>query len=68
MTDFTVREWARHRKMSLATYYKIRRLGRGPEELTVPGTNIHRITATADEAWEKRMMKLKQEEAQQRTT
>jgi hypothetical protein len=54
----TVREWCESKRICLATYYKLRRLGLTPDELHVPGTNIRRITPEADRAWIVRMAEL----------
>jgi hypothetical protein len=44
----------------------LKQRGLAPEEIVPPGTNIHRITAAADAAWEDRMRQLAQGEAAQR--
>jgi hypothetical protein len=54
----TIREWCESKRICLATYYKLRRLGLTPDELHVPGTNIRRITPEADRAWIARMAEL----------
>ena len=66
MSDFTPNEWCRHRRMSKATYYKLRRLGLAPEHITPPGTSLVRISEAADLAWEQRMQALAQEKATKR--
>jgi hypothetical protein len=54
----TIPEWCEGKRICVATYYKLRRLGLTPDELHVPGTNIRRITPEADRAWVERMAEL----------
>jgi hypothetical protein len=46
------------KRICVATYYKLRRLGLTPDELHVPGTNIRRITPKGDREWIARMGEL----------
>jgi hypothetical protein len=48
--------------ISPATYHKMRRLGYGPRELRVPGTNVVRITAAARRDWHARLEELPESE------
>jgi hypothetical protein len=61
--SMTRAEWRRARKISKASHYKLKRLGLAPDETEVPGTNIARISAAADAAWEQRMAELSKSEA-----
>jgi hypothetical protein len=68
--DFTtpsksVPEWCAFRGYSEATFYKLKRAGLAPAVLTIPGFNIPRITARADQEWQERMAALAQEKAAQ---
>jgi hypothetical protein len=54
----TIREWCASKRICLATYHKLKRLGLTPDELHVPGTNIRRITPQADRDWIARMAEL----------
>ena len=61
----TIPEWCKARRLSRSTYHKLKKLGRGPKELEIPGTRIKRITPEADAEWEARMAELaKSEDAQ----
>jgi hypothetical protein len=60
--SLTRAEWRRHRNISKASHYKMRKLGLAPDEVEVPGTKIARITAAADAAWERRMAELARSE------
>jgi hypothetical protein len=62
MNDSTRAEWRRARKISTASHYKLKKLGLAPDEIVVPGTNIVRISAEADAAWERRMARLAESE------
>jgi hypothetical protein len=54
----TIPEWCEGKRICVATYYKLKKLGLTPDELHVPGTNIRRITPEADRAWIARMAEL----------
>jgi hypothetical protein len=54
----TIPEWCEGKRICVATYYKLKRLGLTPDELHVPGTNIRRITPEADREWIARMAEL----------
>jgi hypothetical protein len=51
----TFAEFARAEGFSLSTFYKLKKLGLGPDVLRVPGTRIERITPEARQAWRERM-------------
>jgi hypothetical protein len=51
----TIREFCATERFSIATYYKLKRLGLGPAEMIVPGTRIVRITPKARAEWHARM-------------
>jgi hypothetical protein len=59
----TLDEFCALEHISLATYYKMRRLGYGPEEMRYPNTNVVRITAAARAAWHQRMQALQHSRA-----
>jgi hypothetical protein len=59
----TIDEFCVDKNISRPSYFKIRRLGLGPEELRIPGTSIVRITRRAAEEWEERMARLSLEDA-----
>jgi hypothetical protein len=61
--DKTIPEWCKARRLSRSTYHKLKKLGRGPKELEIPGTRIKRITPEADAEWEMRMAELATSEA-----
>ena len=63
--SFTREEFCRVEGISAASYYKMRRLGYGPVETTIPGTRIVRITAAARCDWHARMLALGQSEEAQ---
>jgi len=54
----TIPEWCEGKRICIASYYKLRRMGLTPDKLHVPGTNITRITPEADRAWIARMAEL----------
>ena len=51
----TIPQFCRVVNISIATYYKLKRLGRGPCELRIPGTGVTRITPEARREWLARM-------------
>ena len=61
--SFTITEFCKLEKISLASFFKLKRLGLGPDVLIVPGTNIHRVTPASRKAWHLRMAELAQQEA-----
>jgi hypothetical protein len=54
----TIRQFCILENMAVATYYKMRRLGHGPDEMRIPGTAIVRITQQARRDWHARMGEL----------
>jgi hypothetical protein len=52
--------------MSKAFFFKMQKLGLGPERYFIPGTKFQRITAKARREWHERMAELSKEEATQR--
>jgi hypothetical protein len=66
--SFTIPEFCKVEKISEATYYKLRDLGRKlgrrltPEEWRPPGTNIVRITGPARREWQARAPTLNRDE------
>jgi hypothetical protein len=58
-------EFARAEGFSLSTFFKLKKLGLGPDVFRVPGTRIERITPGARKAWRERMDALAQTEAAQ---
>lgn len=61
--SMTVSEFREAENMSASFYYKMRRMGLGPQELRVPGTGFTRITPQAHAAWHERMAKLGESKA-----
>jgi hypothetical protein len=61
----TFAEFARAEGFSLSTFYKLKKLGLGPDVLRVPGTRIERITPEARQAWRERMAELAKSETAQ---
>lgn len=56
----TIAEFCEAEGLSPSSYYKLRRMGLGPDEIRVPGLEIIRITVTAHREWRERMTKLSQ--------
>jgi hypothetical protein len=54
----TIPEWCKGKRICIATYHKLKKLGLTPDELHIPGTNIKRITSKADREWIARMAEL----------
>jgi hypothetical protein len=54
----TIRQFCILENMAVATYYKMRRLGYGPDEMRVPGTALVRITQQARGDWHARIEQL----------
>jgi hypothetical protein len=61
--SLTVSEFREAENMSASFYYKMRRMGLGPQELHVPGTGFTRITPEAHAEWHERMAKLGESKA-----
>ena len=59
----TIGEFCDIEGISRSTYFKMRRLGFGPDETRVPGTKIVRITPETHRKWRARMQALAHEEA-----
>jgi hypothetical protein len=53
--SLTIPQFCKVENISIYTYYKIRKLGLGPRELRVPGTNVARVTPKARQEWHERM-------------
>jgi hypothetical protein len=53
--SLTIRQFCDRENLSAASYYKMRRLGYGPAEMHVPGTEIIRITPQAHREWRARL-------------
>ncbi len=62
--SFTISEFCKLEKISEATYYKLRKLGRGltPDEWRPPETNIVRITGPARREWQARISKMNRDD------
>lgn len=60
---YTILEFCAVERFSPPTYFKLRNMGFGPEEIVIPGTKLVRITADARRAWHARMHKLAQTKA-----
>src|SRR5262245_61446189 len=54
----TIRQFCILENIAVATYYKMRRLGYGPDEMRVPGTALVRITQRARRDWHARIEQL----------
>jgi hypothetical protein len=65
MPDMTPAGWRAQRNVSKSTYHKLKALGLAPDEISVPGMRLPRITEAADAAWEQRMRELAKSEAAQ---
>jgi hypothetical protein len=53
--SLTIPEFCAAEQISEPTYYKMRSLGLGPQEMRFPGLRAVRITPQARDAWRKRM-------------
>ncbi len=60
--SYTISEFCARYGISPFTYHKMKRMGRGPVELRVPGLSFVRITRRAALAWENRMEELQKAE------
>jgi hypothetical protein len=56
----TIPQFCEVENLSASSYFKLKRLGLGPDEMRIPGTEIVRITATAHRGWRERMIALGQ--------
>jgi hypothetical protein len=63
--SLTLDEFCAVENLCMASYFKARRLGNGPQELRIPGTNIVRITPEARREWHRRMAEQAQSEQAQ---
>jgi hypothetical protein len=54
----TIRQFCILENVAVATYYKMRRLGHGPDEMRIPGTALVRITQQARRDWHARIGEL----------
>ena len=59
----TIKQFCQAENLSLSSYFKMRRLGHGPRELHVPGTEIIRITPDAHREWREMLEELGQTKA-----
>jgi hypothetical protein len=59
----TIREFCRIKNISPSSYFKMRRLGYGPDETRVPGTAIVRISPQAERDWDQRIKELREGQA-----
>ena len=56
----TIPQFCEAENLSASSYFKLKRLGLGPDEMRFPGTEIVRITPEAHRAWRERMTELSQ--------
>jgi hypothetical protein len=56
----TIPQFCEVENLSASSYFKLKRLGLGPDEMRFPGTEIVRITPEAHRAWRERMTELSQ--------
>ena len=54
----TIPQFCEAENLSASSYFKLKRLGLGPDEMRFPGTEIVRITPEAHRAWRERMTEL----------
>ncbi|MGO9049750.1 MAG: hypothetical protein ACLP19_16060 [Xanthobacteraceae bacterium] len=59
---YTIEEFCELERIGISTYYKMQRLGYGPDETRIPGIGIVRITHAARLAWHKRLAALRNTE------
>jgi hypothetical protein len=50
--SFTISEFCQRNKISRGYYYTLKKIGRGPDEMS-PDGKLKRITARAEAAWQK---------------
>jgi hypothetical protein len=60
--DKTIAEFCAAKRISKTSYHALQKRGLGPAETVYPGTRIKRISATAENAWDK-MAQLGESEA-----
>jgi hypothetical protein len=65
-TALTIDEFCFAERFSRSTYFKLQKLGLGPEEFRFPGTKIIRITVAARREWHKRIDKLRNDQTLKR--
>jgi hypothetical protein len=53
--SYTIDDFCLVERFSRPTYFKLKRRGLAPDEYTLPGTTLIRITAAARRAWHERM-------------
>lgn len=63
MVDKTVAEFCAAKHFGRSTYYELKRRGLGPQETCYPGTQLKRISHTAEQAWDRKMAELAQGDA-----
>src|SRR4051812_37737343 len=57
--SYTIDEFCSAERISRPTYFKMKKLGHGPDELEIPGlVGIIRITHSARLAWQERMRRM----------
>ena len=61
--SLTIRQFCELENMSTPTFYKLQRLGLGPDVLRIPGLSYQRITMTARREWRERMEDLRKSQA-----
>ena len=61
--SLTIEQFAKAEGFSPGTYYKLRALGMGPDELRVAGTKIVRVTQKARAEWHARLQAYAKSEA-----
>lgn len=59
----TIPEFCRLESISGSTYYKLKKLGLGPDEMNFPGLRMVRISPGARERWHERMQDLSAQRA-----
>lgn len=61
--SFTIAEFCAAERISIPTFWKLQRMGLGPEVRRIPGLTLKRITFAARQAWHAKMDELNQEQA-----
>ena len=64
--SYTIEEFCQAERISLSTFYKLKKLGLAPETICYPGGRVIRITAEARAAWQVMMRARKADEQLQR--
>jgi len=62
-SSMTRKEFCDAEHMSLSTYHKMRKMGLGPEEVTLPGMSFTRITQDARRDWHTRIEEWRRSQA-----